>query len=308
MLNELKDYIDEKNILKNIEYYLDIFTKFDFDMYEIVNIFTIERFKNFCLKFYIKFLFNKGLNKYHLSFEKEKEMNIEENIFKIKKKDIENLIIKFNKSKNYFSSVLTEIQNLNKIFVTDIEKQIEEKSKNHLKILDSIITYYEGIILEKDGRDKNNYLIDINNILDALNKYLKCMSDLNDRGNYLDNNLFLKYNNRYLSLSKFLDNKMKENFDEKNQQIRNNFFKAKKDFDNQIKLFANFLIINYPTDDEEKKEKLLIDIKKNDNESILDDLIEIYNVNNYFYNRQNDDNLRELIASIYHSISKLNNN
>ena len=134
------------------------------------------------------------------------------------------------------------------------------------------------------------------------------MSDLNDRGNYLDNNLFLKYNNRYLSLSKFLDNKMKENFDEKNQQIRNNFFKAKKDFDNQIKLFANYIIINYPTDDEEKKEKLFTDIGKNDNESILDDLIEIYNPLNYFYNRQNDDNLRELINNIYYSIAKLKKN
>ena len=133
------------------------------------------------------------------------------------------------------------------------------------------------------------------------------MSDINDRGNYLDNNLFLKYNNRYLFLSKFLDNKMKENFDEKNQQIRDNFFKAKKDFDNQIKIYANYLIINYPTDDEEKKEKLFTDIGKNDNESILEDLIEIYNVNNYFYNRQNDDNLRELITIIYNSISKLQN-
>jgi hypothetical protein len=243
MLNELKDYIDEKNILKNIEYYLDIFTKFDFDMYEIVNIFTIERFKNVCLKFYIKFLFDKGSNKYYLSFEKEKEMNIEENIFKIKKKDIENLIIKFNKSKNYFSSVLIEIKNLNKIFVTDIEKQIEEKSKNYLKIIDTIITYYEGIILEKDGRDEKDNLIDINNILDALNKYLKCISDLNDKGSYLDNDLYMKFNNRYLFLSQFLEKKMKENFDEKNQQIRQKFFKVKKDFDNQIILFANFLII-----------------------------------------------------------------
>ncbi len=55
-------------------------------MYEIINIFTIERYKNFCLKFYIKFLFNKGKIKYHKSFENEKKMNIEDNIFKIKKK------------------------------------------------------------------------------------------------------------------------------------------------------------------------------------------------------------------------------
>ena len=312
MLNELKDYINENNIVKNIEYYLDIFSNFNFDMFEIIDIFTIEKYKNFCLKFYIKFLFNKGKNKYHKSIEDEKNMNIEDNIFKIKKKDIENLINnlinKFNKSKNYFSSVLIEIKNLNKIFVTDIEKKIEEESKKHLKILDSIITYYEGIILEKDGRDEKDNLIDINNILDALNKYLKCISDLNDKGSYLDNDLYMKFNNRYLFLSKFLEKKMKENFDEKNQQIRQKFFKVKKDFDNQIILFANFLIINYPTDDEEKKEKLFTDIGKKNNESILEDLTEIYNVDNYFYNRENDQNLRELIGKIYDSISRLKNN
>ena len=88
MLNDLKDYINEKNILKNIEYYLDIFANFDFDMYEIINIFTIERYKNFCLKFYIKFLFNKGLIKYHKSFVDEKKMNIEDKIFKTKKKTL----------------------------------------------------------------------------------------------------------------------------------------------------------------------------------------------------------------------------
>ena len=118
----------------------------------------------------------------------------------------------------------------------------------------------------------------------------------------------MKFNNRYLFLSQFLEKKMKENFDEKNQQIKQKFFKVKKDFDNQIILFANFLIINYPTDDEEKKEKLFTDIGKNDNESILEDLIEIYNPLNYFYNRQNDDNLRELINNIYHSIAKLKKN
>ena len=46
----------------------------------------------------------------------------------------------------------------------------------------------------------------------------------------------------------------------------------------------------------------------NDIKPILDDLTEIYNVHNYFYNRENDQNLRELIEKIYNSISKLKDN
>ena len=322
MFNELKDFIDETNIKKNIDNYLSIIANFDFDIYEIIDIFTDEKIKNYCLKFYILYLFNKGKNLYCTTLDEEKQLNIEKKIFNTKKKEfkkekegkeekeviediLEKLKYKFNESKEYFSSVLTEIENLYENYVTQIEKLLEEESKKYIKLIKIIINYYEAIILEKNGRDENNNLIDIHNIFDALDKLSSCILDLNDKGNYLDKELYSKCNLKYLFLSNFLEKKMKERNEEINQRIIDNFKKVKKNLNEQIKNYANFLLINYPTNNEEKKEEIFQNIKEGNNELILEHLIEIYNPDSYFYEREEDENLRELIKNIYISLSKL---